>query len=187
MKETVTIYYKSQLGGNKKLDRYLKKNLKKKKMSFHQIDKLGIICEVYNRLEEHKTNTNQTYIFSVVFTNHFLKDMEIAVKYTPAERLSNLIFGVVEEKLKSQLTNKSLNEKNMLEIVLKKDLEQVFTSFLNSGFLLKSDSWLEAGNILRTGTKNWKTAKKYCPTSTQKVVNSLLRLNRKEEVLELVK
>lgn len=186
MKETVTIYYKSQVGGTKKLDRYLKKKLKKKTLSFSQIDKLGILCEAFSFKADNKIKMNQTFVFSVVFTNHFLKNMEVIVKYNPLERLSNSIFLEIEGKLKLQLFNKPEKEKKMLEVVLEKDLDQVFESFLNSGFLLDSNNWLEAVEIARSGTKHFKLAKSYCSSKTIKKVNSLLRLNHKEEVLELV-
>lgn len=183
MKDTVTVVFKKQRHGERKLERFLNRKLKNSVLSFKQIDQLDIACQIYNSHKPKAKALRPNYIFIVSFSNYFLNSMEISVQSNPDERLSLEILKAVEERL-----GRNFKEKNFqAQEIVKKDLAEVFQSFLNSGFLMTSKTWSEMLYIAQAGYKIWELKKGDVPQVLRRKINQMFAINKKEEVLNFVR
>ncbi|MFD2254064.1 hypothetical protein ACFSJM_06865 [Lactococcus formosensis subsp. bovis] len=183
MKDTVTIVLKKQRHGERKLERFLNRKLKHKSLSFKQIDQLDIACQIYNSHRTKARTLRPTYIFTVSFSNYFLKSMEVSVQSVHGERLSLEILKAVEDRLCRNIKEKNLQEQDIIQ----KDLAEVFRSFLNSGFLMTSPTWSEMLYTAQAGQEIWKSKKGDVPQALRRKINQMFAIDKKEEVLNFVR
>jgi len=169
--------------GNRKLDRFLKKHLKKT-MTFHQLDQSAF--NLYFYLKHNGLNvTDVRFTVRLVFESAYLPVMSVNLTAYPSgelKRLSRLCFEEVEAKFLRDYTQKNTHEKSVVD----KDIRAVFQAFLHSGFLLKHDDVIFAMATLASRKKKVnKSQRLLLSKQERKILTGFYRLKEKEEVLNV--